>query len=211
MLLEKRDMPRKGQADFVVLNARNNIYEAFGSYLKDPFHQWVRETSTGAHGLDLNTHVMYIHSKFLLQDPLGRDPIIVTGSANFSKDSILENDENMVVIRGDLRAADIYFTEFNRLFQHYYFRSVHQLVRAKQDTPDTTVFLAEDTTWLDKYKPGTLRAKRIDVYREMYVPRGAQLGFRESIPISSSSRPRPARVESRLQTQSSLGHDSRHQ
>lgn len=30
----------------------------------------------------------------------------------------------MQFVRGNLRVADIYFTEFNRLFNHYYFRSV---------------------------------------------------------------------------------------
>ncbi len=33
------------------------------------------------------------------------------------------NDENMLIIRGDQRVADIYLTEFNRLFNHYSFRS----------------------------------------------------------------------------------------
>ena len=66
----------------------------------------------------------YIHSKFMLIDPLGADPIVVTGSANFSVASTKENDENMLIVRGDRRVADIYFTEFNRLFNHYYFRSV---------------------------------------------------------------------------------------
>lgn len=58
-------------------------------------------------------------------DPLGADPI-VTGSANFSDASTRKNDENMIIVRGDRRAADIYFTEFNKLFNHYYFRGVHQ-------------------------------------------------------------------------------------
>ena len=52
----------------------------------------------------------------MLMDPLSIDPIVVTGSANFSKVSTNDNDENMLVIRGDQRVADIYFTEFNRLF-----------------------------------------------------------------------------------------------
>ena len=76
--------------------------------------------------LQLNSHVSYIHSKFLLKDPLGADPIVVTGSANFSDASTNDNDENMLMIRGDQRVADIYFTEFNRLFYHYYFRSVQE-------------------------------------------------------------------------------------
>ena len=71
----------------------------------------------------------YIHSKFLLMDPLGSDPIVVTGSANFSDASTNDNDENMLVIRGNRRVADIYFTEFNRLFNHYYFRAVQERTR----------------------------------------------------------------------------------
>jgi phosphatidylserine/phosphatidylglycerophosphate/cardiolipin synthase-like enzyme len=98
------------------------------------------------------------------------DPIIVGGSANFSEDSTVESDENMVAIRGDLRAADIYFTEFNRIFQHYYFRSVHEAVKSGTDTPDATVFLAETDSWLEKYKPGTFRSKRIAAYRAMHIP-----------------------------------------
>ena len=45
---------------------------------------------------------------------LGSDPIVVTGSANFSHASTNDNDENMLVIRGSQRVADSYFTEFNR-------------------------------------------------------------------------------------------------
>src|SRR5262249_14134353 len=119
MLLEKQDAPpkpRKGKTGakpgkpktaFVRLNSKNNVYEAWGSYLKDPLYQWVRETNTRL--LQFNNHVLYIHTKFLLHNPLGDDPIVVTGSANFSKPSTQDNDENMVVIRGSTRVADIYF------------------------------------------------------------------------------------------------------
>ena len=101
----------------------NNVYEAWGSFPEGPALQWARETNARA---QLNQHVSYIHSKFLLMDPLGDDPIVVTGSANFSDASTNDNDENMLIIRGDRRVADIYFTEFNRLFNHYYFRSVQE-------------------------------------------------------------------------------------
>lgn len=33
-----------------------------------------------------------------------------------------QNDENMLVIRGDTRVADIYLTEFMRIFSHHRFR-----------------------------------------------------------------------------------------
>lgn len=168
LLLEKEDKPSGNAApgSFVHLSAANNTYMAFGSYLRDPIYQWTRETSNVA--LKLNRHVSYIHSKFLLHDPLGKEPIVVSGSANFSAASTSENDENMLVIRGDLRVADIYFTEFNRLFNHYYFRSV----RERDGEPDAqddqaSLFLFENDSWQGKYGPGRLRRKRLDAFLGM--------------------------------------------
>ena len=144
MLLEKRDRPNPDDPSaFVRINASNNVYQAWGSFLENPVYQWAAETNAGL--LGLNQHVSYIHSKFLLIDPLGADPIVVTGSANFSQASTNENDENMIVVRGDRRVADIYFTEFNRLFNHYYFRSVTEITAGEpQSVLDASLFLAED-------------------------------------------------------------------
>jgi len=172
-LLEKEDKPNpRSKKKFVVLNAKNNVYKAWGSFLREPLFQWTKETNAGA--LGLNKHVSYIHSKFLLRDPLSTDPIVVTGSANFSKPSTNDNDENMLIIRGDQRVADIYFTEFNRLFYHYYFRSVQEATfnpdedeatRAARDRQ--TLFLAEDDSWIKKYKPGSLKRKRVAIFSGM--------------------------------------------
>jgi phosphatidylserine/phosphatidylglycerophosphate/cardiolipin synthase-like enzyme len=168
-LLEKEDKPNKrSKKKFVALNSRNNVYKAWGSFLRQPLHQWAKETSAGI--LGLNSHVSFIHSKFLLRDPLGADPIVVTGSANFSPPSTKENDENMLIIRGDKRVADIYFTEFNRLFFHYYFRSVQEATLKRRNGPPPgteSLFLREDDDWLDKYKRGSLRRKRVEVFTRM--------------------------------------------
>jgi phosphatidylserine/phosphatidylglycerophosphate/cardiolipin synthase-like enzyme len=82
-----------------------------------PFSNWMHEALSG-----LNTYVQYVHTKIMLIDPLGDDPIVITGSANFSEASTTSNDENMLVIRGDTRIADIYLGEFMRLFTHFRFR-----------------------------------------------------------------------------------------
>jgi len=136
-------------------------------------YRWTREVNTKM--LQLNQHVMYIHSKFMLVDPLGAEPLIVTGSANFSKASTVGNDENMIIIKGSRRAADIYFTEFNRLFNHYYFRSVYEELHNKK-TPSPTasdsLFLAPNDSWLAKYKPGKLRYKRVKMFTKMVVSKG---------------------------------------
>jgi len=167
MLLEKQDKPDpKHPTAFVRINARNNVYQAWGSFLENPVYQWAKETNAGL--LGLNSHVSYVHSKFLLIDPLGDDPIVVTGSANFSTASTTDNDENMIIVRGDRRTADIYATEFNRIFNHYYFRSVTEATAGEpQSALDASLFLAEDDSWEQKYQPGSLKSKRVALYAAM--------------------------------------------
>ncbi|MFZ5618979.1 MAG: phospholipase D-like domain-containing protein [Pseudomonadota bacterium] len=105
-------------AEMIKIRKRKENRFAVGSAIRvNTFDRWLPEILTG-----LNTHVQYIHTKFMLIDPLGDDPIVITGSANFSDASTDENDENMLVIRGDKRVADIYVGEYMRLWNHYAFR-----------------------------------------------------------------------------------------
>ena len=94
-----------------------NIGMALGNNI---FVDWVDGWHQEGGGIGVN--VNWVHTKFMLVDPLGNAPITLTGSANFSEPSVNENDENMVLIRGDKRVADIYFGEFMRIFSHHRFR-----------------------------------------------------------------------------------------
>jgi phosphatidylserine/phosphatidylglycerophosphate/cardiolipin synthase-like enzyme len=97
----------------------------------------------------------YIHTKFMLIDPLGDDPTLVTGSANFSRASSINNDENMLIVRGHRTAADVYLTEFLRMFEHYAFRAFLRRHRRKRES------LPLDPTdgWTDWYfQKGSERA-----------------------------------------------------
>ncbi len=106
------------QAEMLAIRKRVENRIAVGNRIAtNSFDRWVKETLTG-----LNTHVQYVHTKFMLLDPLGPHPVVVTGSANFSEASTVANDENMLVIRGDRRVADIYLGEYMRLWNHYAFR-----------------------------------------------------------------------------------------
>jgi hypothetical protein len=77
---------------------------------------WRREASP------IGMNVDWVHTKFMLVDPLGPRPLTLAGSANFSLASVTDNDENMVLVRGDRRVADIFFGEFMRIFAHHRFR-----------------------------------------------------------------------------------------
>ena len=75
--------------------------------------------SSASPQLTKEANVRFVHTKYMLVDPLGERPVVVTGSANFSEASTNANNENMVVIRQDQRVADIYVGEFMRLYSHY--------------------------------------------------------------------------------------------
>jgi hypothetical protein len=70
----------------------------------------------------------------------------------------------MLLIRGDTRVADIYMTEFDRIFRHFYFRNVANEIEAHGDEAKGA-FLSEDSSWTDGYfKPGAFKSRR----REMF-------------------------------------------
>ena len=135
----------KAQAEMTALRRLAENRFAVGNRIKtNAFDRWVVEKLTG-----LNTHVQFIHTKFLLADPLGSDPIVVTGSANFSKNSTDSNDENMLVIRGDRRVADIYLGEYMRLWNHYAFRE--WLAAGAPGGSPQFAHLDVNDTWWKKY------------------------------------------------------------
>ena len=46
VLLEKEDKPNPNSTQpFVAINAAQNCYKAWGSYLKEPLYQWTKETN----------------------------------------------------------------------------------------------------------------------------------------------------------------------
>ncbi len=109
--------------------------------------KWKAEKLTG-----LNKHVKYIHTKYMLIDPLGDDPMIITGSANFSKNSTINNDENMVIIRGDKRVMDMYLGEFMRLFDHFRFRGTTMGQKADyRKGEEPTLNLTPDDSWTKEF------------------------------------------------------------
>ena len=108
----------------------------------------------------------YIHDKFMLVDPLGDDPIVVTGTANFSGPSQYANDENMVVIRGNKRVADIYFGEFMRIFDHLYSRYiVGKMKKLGTHNPDAGFLKEQSKDWV----PQNFQKGRKDLRRRYFM------------------------------------------
>jgi phosphatidylserine/phosphatidylglycerophosphate/cardiolipin synthase-like enzyme len=115
-----RTKQQKEANEALIITLRRMVQNKFaiGSRLgTGAFNHWLVEKLSG-----LNVNVRYLHTKYMLVDPLGPNPLVVGGSANFSDASTTNNDENMLVIRGNARVADIYLGEFMRLYRHFAFR-----------------------------------------------------------------------------------------
>ena len=134
------------------LQARPNVTIAIGNRIAiNNFDQWLQELDR----IESKAHVLWIHLKFMLVDPLSAKPIVVTGSANFSEASTNKNDENMLVIKDNTRVADIYLGEYMRLYSHYAFREAVAIFlknnpHAKPDDMRQG-FLIEDKDWTKSY------------------------------------------------------------
>jgi hypothetical protein len=145
----------QGKIDVARIRKLSNVIVALGSNIRmNIFDRWVKEIPKPTR----NAGVLWVHTKYMLVDPLSDNPIIVTGSANFSKASTDDNHENMLLIQGDKRSADIYLGEFMRLHSHYAFRET-----VAKNWNNNQVwkpqFLKPDSSWqdLDYFKPGTER------------------------------------------------------
>jgi phosphatidylserine/phosphatidylglycerophosphate/cardiolipin synthase-like enzyme len=136
---------KANEAKIIALRKMDANKFAIGGYLSQgAFDRWLKEKLSG-----LNVNVRFLHTKYMLVDPLGNDPLVVTGSANFSKASTVSNDENMLIIQGDKRVADIYVGEFMRLYNHFAFRDWLSQHHGQKDAKIS--HLDETDTWWKSY------------------------------------------------------------
>lgn len=163
--------PKSQFQTFQEIEALKNNRIAIGSFLKkapevmgSELHRWASESLTG-----LNVHVRFLHTKYMFADPLTDQPLIISGSANFSGASTTNNDENMVVVRGNTNVADSFFGEFMRLFNHFYFRSVVERLEEMQANQPvkSKPYLEPNDAWTDPYfAAGTTKSMERKLYAE---------------------------------------------
>jgi phosphatidylserine/phosphatidylglycerophosphate/cardiolipin synthase-like enzyme len=148
-LMEKKGngkLYKQQAADIDRLRELPNVVVSIGHRVAiNAFDRWLAEIDR----IVDEAHVLYVHTKYMLIDPLGPDPIVIVGSANFSAASTTDNDENMLVMRGNPAVADIYLGEFMRLFSHYAFRESLTFEQMKSDVAaERTKHLIEDASWI---------------------------------------------------------------
>jgi phosphatidylserine/phosphatidylglycerophosphate/cardiolipin synthase-like enzyme len=115
--------------------------------LNDGLEGWLKEGLKGQKGN------LLVHTKAIVSDFTSDAPVIISGSHNLSAAASNGNDENFLIIRGDIDLADRYGLELLRFYEHYRFRYYAKKLALKQVQP-----LAVDDTWSDDYyREGDLR------------------------------------------------------
>lgn len=176
LIREKPVAPGEAYQRYVILESRTELMRdkyksllpvkqnrmAWGDTLKSRQQQADEQLIESLTGL--NENVQYLHTKYLLIDPLSDDPLVMTGSANFSEASTIANDENLLIIRGDTRVADIFIGEFMRLFNHFAARNQQNIL--SDELYAKSQQLAEDDSWVKPYyKEGTQKQQERLLFR----------------------------------------------
>jgi len=98
-----------------------------------------------------------VHSKVLVIDPLSANPVVVTGSHNFSTPASEKNDENLIIVRGNKKLAIAYAAYVMSVYQHYRFRSYVRETLAQGKKPFS--FLDDNDQWLKQ----ELKSKALEI------------------------------------------------
>ena len=159
-----RTMIRRDRDTRIVMGQGLGVTGGLGHWRDIPGWQ-LEAWMSREHHFRSSGHVFFVHTKYMLVDPLTDDPKIFTGSANFSPNSLTNNDENMLLIRGDTQVADVYLTEFMRLLNHFYFRQVANRIARDGESDPTVAHLREDDSWVaGHYRAENYRSKRRELF-----------------------------------------------
>ena len=111
------------------------------SAINDQFAFWQKEllkSGPRAHAI--------VHSKIVVIDHMTPDCVVITGSHNLGYQASYNNDENMLIVRGQRDLAKAYAVNIMDIYDHYRFR--YQLQKKKHSAFSG---LETSDTWQHKY------------------------------------------------------------
>jgi len=99
-----------------------------------------------------------VHSKVVLVDPFGKDPVLLTGSHNLGPKASGTNDENLLVVRNAPGLAAAYATNIMAIYNQYRWRFRRQTQPVKKRWKG----LQDGDRWQKGYlKPGSAALREI--------------------------------------------------
>ena len=81
----------------------------------------------------LNAGFAIIHDKVVVIDPFSKNCVVITGSHNLGHKASFNNDENLVIIRGNRRLAEAYASHILDVYDHFAWRVTQSNPKKKGD------------------------------------------------------------------------------
>jgi len=89
-----------------------------------------------------------VHSKVVILDPFGENPVVMTGSHNQGMKASRSNDDNLVIVQGNAGLAQAYALNAIAIFQEYRWR---QYVAGHAGASGSWTGLEQDPSWQNGY------------------------------------------------------------
>src|SRR5437667_10949769 len=154
--------------------------------IKDKFFHWEKEL--------LGASMVNIHSKVVVLDPFGENPVLMTGSHNLGFKASSQNDDNLVIVEGNGPLAAAYAINIIAIYQTYRWNSY---VEAHRKDPKVWHGLVDNDQWQAGYLTGDELAELKfwlgDEAAEAAVAAAATGPVGVSAPTAPSTAPSPVR------------------
>jgi hypothetical protein len=111
--------------------------------IKTKFDAWEQEL--------LGASMVNIHSKVIVLDPFGENPVVMTGSHNLGFKASSANDDNLIIIQGNGPLAAAYAINIIAIFDTYRWNSY---VETHRTDPSVWHGLVDSDQWQDDYLTG---------------------------------------------------------
>ncbi|MGJ7573578.1 phospholipase D-like domain-containing protein [Variovorax sp. RB2P76] len=131
--------------------------EAFDSKVPDG---WRKEI--------LNAGYAIIHDKVVVIDPFDDDCVVVTGSHNLGHKASFDNDENLLIVRGNKKLAMAYATRILDVYDHFSSRFWFKRLGGQKDALELE---STPEAWLGKYydEAGRLKNPQLKFWMDAAV------------------------------------------
>ena len=141
--------PQPGPSPVTLIRGAAGPPQSFGQEvlvphnIKSQFGDWEQEL--------LGASMVNIHSKVIVLDPLGENPVVMTGSHNLGLKASSKNDDNLVIIEGNQPLALAYAINVIAIFDTYRWNSY---VEAHRADPNVWHGLVDNDQWQSNYLQG---------------------------------------------------------
>lgn len=146
--------------------------------IKDQFHGWEQEL--------LGAGIVNIHSKVIVLDPFGANPVLMTGSHNLGFKASNANDDNLIIIQGSGPLAAAYAINVIAIFQTYRWNSY---VEAHRNDPRVWHGLVDNDSWQQSYLTGSELAELNFWMAQGHVMAAAAGGSSPAVSATPSASP----------------------